>query len=685
MSTSAEPQPVSRLFSVYLHGLAFLGGFNVMLLEMCAFRVLQTTFGSSIYVTGVLLALVMIALSAGYFLGGRFSQRNAPLEFLLGVISLAVVYVWVTGGLLSEPLLDFSFDLRKVFSSGLAGHLMPPAVATLIFYMGPMLALSHVSPFLIRLLATHPRGVGATAGNLMAVSNVGSIVGTTLPSFVLIPLLGVPTTLGIFIGSLGLIVVAGLVLVRKRAPVTALAGGVLLVAVVATPLLRDAWAARAPASAAERPVFESESLYGNVKIFRSQDGDGDEKLEFMPSRDYVHSTVYPGQPLKDQFTTAYANVGLSRGAGRYLILGTALGGVVSAILEANPQARITAVEIDPLVMDLAQRYVPAMRSPNVRRVVEDARLFLREDTQEYDYIVVDIFSGEQLPAHCVSQEFFSLALARLAPDGVLQMNTNLWDFHITTGLEQPEPFVPVRHIHSALLRAGFASLYQSDFFEHGHLYAFRQATPEAEVRGALARGALDPSVEPNLRASYGMTALALVPIPDAERELRPFTDHWLPEHLLHLKDNFDLYLRALARARQSPEWKTRVEAAGDTQLRFISARHYADVGASGAPSYDGYRAYMKGEGGADYCRDVLAWAKQAPANTLFLDLSRYLHTRVIHACEHALSSQGTELPGAGTPEGAFRRYVSAALLVDDNQGAKAVPLLEEILKARAVL
>ncbi|HZI03256.1 MAG TPA: hypothetical protein VEZ71_04505 [Archangium sp.] len=101
-----------RLFPLYLHGLAFLGGFNVMLLEMCAFRVLQTTFGSSIYVTGVLLALVMIALSGGYYLGGRFSQRFGTLEFLLGVLSAAVVYVVLTGLVLSESLLDLSFGLR---------------------------------------------------------------------------------------------------------------------------------------------------------------------------------------------------------------------------------------------------------------------------------------------------------------------------------------------------------------------------------------------------------------------------------------------------------------------------------------------------------------------------------------------------------------------------------------------
>jgi hypothetical protein len=82
---------------------------------------------------------------------------------------------------------------------------------------------------------------------------------------------------------------------------------------------------------------------------------------------------------------------------------------------------------------------------------------------------------------------------------------------------------------------------------------------------------------------------------------------------------------------------------------------------------------------------VLAWARQAPRDTLFLELSRYLHTRVIHDCDRAFGPQGGELPGAETSEGAFRRYVSAALLVDDNQGAKAVPALEEILKARAVL
>lgn len=679
MSTTAEASVAPRLFPLYLHGLAFLGGFNVMLLEMCAFRVLATAFGSSIYVTGVLLALVMIALSGGYYLGGRFSQRFGTLEFLLGVLSAAVGYVVLTGLLLSEPLLDWSFGLRGAFSSSLMAHAVPPAVATVLLYAPPMLALSHVSPFLIRMLATRSGetgSVGATAGNLMAVSNIGSIAGTLLPSFVFVPLLGVPRTLGVFIGSMVLVIGVGLVLVRRRTAVVALAG-VALVGGLGVPAVLGK---QATADASGRQVvFEAESQYGNVKILRETDEDGDEVLEYMPSRGYVHSTVYPGRPLKDQFTTAYVNVGLARGARRYLVLGAALGGVMGAILAAEPEAQITAVEIDPLVVELAKRYVPSLNSPNVKFAVADARLFLREDKGEYDYIVVDIFSGEQIPAHCVTQEFFALAHARLAEDGVLQMNTNLWDFHVTTGLESPKPFVPVRHIHSALLNVGFASLFQSDFFEHGHLYAFRKKTDVEQVRQTLARMALSPDVEPNLRASVGIARLTLVPVPDERRELRPFNDSWVPEHKLHLKGNFEHYLAALSRASHLPEWKQAMEAQGSKELRLISARHYAQVGEKVTPTFSGYREYMKGEGGAAYCEDVLAWASQAPEDNLFPEMARYLHTRVIHDCEKQFTGSGEPQEAQATAS-RFRQYASAAVLVDGNQGARAVPHLTEILR-----
>ncbi|OJH38582.1 spermidine synthase [Cystobacter ferrugineus] len=676
--SSATP---SWLLPGYLHVLAFLGGFNVMLLEMCGFRVLQTTFGSSIYVTGVLLALVMIALSVGYFLGGRFSHRFGSLEFLLGVLVSAAVYVFVVDLLLAEAVLDACFHLRETFSGTLTQHVIPPAVATLVLYGPPMLALSHVSPYLIKLLTSQPdltgsRGVGATAGNLMAVSNVGSIAGTSLPSFVLIPQLGVPTTLGIFLGSLGGVVVAGFLLSRRRAVAAAVASLVLVGVATGPELAR----ARAAASAGDSaPVFSAESLYGNVKIFRSTDRDGDEHLEYMPSRDFVHSNVYPGRPLKDQFTTSYVNMGLARGARRYLVLGVALGGGVAAVLAADPEAQVTAVEIDPLVARLARRFVPALEDPRVRMVVQDARLFLREDTGTYDYIVADVFAGEQIPAHCITQEFFALARERLAEDGVLFLNSNLWDYRITSGLEQPEPSVPVRHVQSALLHAGFASLFQNDFFEHGHIYAFRQPTSLESVRRLLSERALDSRIEPNLRASLAVASLSLMEVPAERRELRPITDAWVPEHQLHLKGNIEQYLVALQDARSRPEWKRVVEQEGAGQLRFISASHYARVGEVFSPGYEGYKAYIQ-HNGTELCRDVLGWAAQQQGDP-YPELLSFVHTRVLKRCERAFTSAELPIPTEGAAP-LVRQYAAAATLVDENQGEKALPLLTGLLARR---
>lgn len=667
MSEMVSAQP--RLLNPYLYLLSFAGGFNVMLLEMCGFRVLGTAFGSSIYVTGVLLALVMIALSVGYYLGGRFSQRFGTLEFLLGLLAGAAVYVAVVHLLLVEPLLDACYHLRASFDDVTLQHVVPVSLATLVLFGPPMVALSHVSPYLIKLLSASDAGQGAgrTAGNLMAVSNVGSIAGTTLPSFLLLPVLGVRTTLGIFLASLGLVVALGLVLGRRR----------VLAAAAATAAVAMAVGGPAAAHLLEKQdaalVFAGESLYGTVRVLRAQEDGGDERLEYMPSRDYVHSTVYPKAPLKDQFTTAYVNVGLARESRRYLVLGTALGGAVAAILAADPQAEVTGVEIDPLVVDLSLRLVPALQSPRVKMVVRDARLFLREDTSTYDYIVVDIFAGEQIPTHCITQEFFALARARLAEDGVMQMNTNLWDYQVLSGLEQPEPFVGVRHLHSALLHAGFASLFQSDFFGNGHLYAFKRPTELAGLREQLSRRALDTSADPHLRASWAVASLSLVTVPDARREVRPFTDAWVPDHQLHLKGYIDRYLASLLRAKESAGWKSQVEGASPDDLRMISVRHYAAAAASFSPSEPGFKSYLETKGG-DFCHELLNWAARQHED-IHVPVARYVHTPVLERC--------AQLPAAEVPAGGaaprLRRYAEAATLVDSNQGPQALPLLVALL------
>jgi len=84
-----------------------------MALEICGFRVLQTTLGSSIVVTGILLTVMMILLSAGYYVGGLTSRRMGSARTLFGALAFSALYSCVTSGYLLEPSSELGMQLRS--------------------------------------------------------------------------------------------------------------------------------------------------------------------------------------------------------------------------------------------------------------------------------------------------------------------------------------------------------------------------------------------------------------------------------------------------------------------------------------------------------------------------------------------------------------------------------------------
>ncbi len=188
------------------HLTAFLGGAAIMALEILGFRLLPPYFGYSMAVWGCLLGVVMVALAGGYYLGGRLADRRPHPAALYPLILVAAGYTLLL--LVAAPAI-----LRA--AARLA--LVPGALlATTLLFAVPMTALSTISPFLTRLLAA--RGaVGSAAGGVYAVSTAGSIVGTLLTSFYLIPVAGTRVTLGAIVGALAGLGALGLVASRRWA------------------------------------------------------------------------------------------------------------------------------------------------------------------------------------------------------------------------------------------------------------------------------------------------------------------------------------------------------------------------------------------------------------------------------------------------------------------------------------
>src|SRR3989338_3386296 len=168
-------QKISRLEII-----VFIAGALVMILELIGSRLLAPYLGTSIFVWTALIGIVLGALSLGYYLGGRFSAKNPSLAFLCLILFLAGLAIFLVA----------IFKDFILFYSTYFGVKSGAVFATIILFALPGVLLGMISPYAVRLKIKDLESSGGIAGNLYALSTIGSIVGTFLAGFYLIPTFG---------------------------------------------------------------------------------------------------------------------------------------------------------------------------------------------------------------------------------------------------------------------------------------------------------------------------------------------------------------------------------------------------------------------------------------------------------------------------------------------------------------
>lgn len=114
---------------------------------------------------------------------------------------------------------------------------------------------------------------------------------------------------------------------------------------------------------------------------------------------------------------------------RVLIIGSGGGSSTREVLRYPEVNEVTAVDIDPDIMDLGKNFEPFVRfnkgslhNPKVRTVIEDGRIFLENSSEKWDVIILDLpeptGSYPEL-ARLFSVEFYSLLKDHLEPGGVI--------------------------------------------------------------------------------------------------------------------------------------------------------------------------------------------------------------------------------------------------------------------------
>src|SRR5213082_131373 len=390
---------------VFISGMASLG------VEFGASRLLAPYFGTSLYVWGVLIGLILIYLSAGYVIGGRLADKYPREEVLYQITAWSGLWIGIIP-LVSYPILLISQQGFKEVSVGLV---LGTLLAVVLLFAAPVILLGCVSPFAIRLLLRDIETGGNTAGRVYALSTAGSILGTFLPVFWFIPTFGTRPTLEGFGLALVGISVAGLW--PRRRLYASFAVAVILAWIFLPSGIKPPQVGQL--------LYEKESAYGYIQVV--QDGTKTELI--LNEGEAVHS-IYDPQSLLTGGPWDYMLIADSfRPAGQdeikpasIAILGLAGGTAARQYTAAyGTSVRITGVEIDPDILSVAHRYFH-LDEPNVHPVVADARYWLDTQAARYDVIVMDAYRQPYIPFHLTTREFFSEVRDHLRPGGVAVVN-----------------------------------------------------------------------------------------------------------------------------------------------------------------------------------------------------------------------------------------------------------------------
>ena len=397
----------------YLYFTVFVSGMTTLAAELTASRLIGNVFGTSNLVWASIIGLILIYLTLGYFLGGRWADRSPEPSSMYRVLAWGAFTLGVVP-YIANPVLRFA---ARSFEGLDVAVLLGSFAAVLILFSVPITLLGTISPFAIRLSVDDPKTTGVTAGTIYGISTLGSFIGTFLPVLVTIPTLGTRNTFLVF--SLLLLFVALVGLGKFGSRKLMLQNLWMPVVLVILALLLSGQSLKN----SKGQVYETESAYNYIQVqqlndytmLRLNDGEGIHSI-------YSPNTMNYGGPWEQFLVGPYFNSIIQPGdIHRIAIIGLAAGTAARQAAAVYGPIPIDGYELDPKIIEVGKKYFDE-NLPNLIIHIGDGRWGLEQSRDKFDIIAVDAYRPPYIPPHMTTQEFYQICFDHLTDRGVLTIN-----------------------------------------------------------------------------------------------------------------------------------------------------------------------------------------------------------------------------------------------------------------------
>lgn len=395
---------------------ALISGFCIMGIETSATRILSPYFGSTTLIWLIEISLIMICIGIGNYFGGKRADKLVKTRTCEERIvkNLLISFLFIcTVPLTSKIVIMGSIILASEVQLGNI-IMISSIICSIVLFSVPLIFMGTISPLLAKISITSLDETGNVMGNLYLFNIFGSVLGTMIPTILIIPKIGVKRSFLLFGAVLAII----LILYSKKIKKNFLLNSIICVLWLCMSLYLST-----TSLAFDKPVHEEESEYNYINVSQNDDG----KLALKTNVFFGAQSIKVDKNKKksgyyyDEFVKIN-NLLDDKVKHKILIIGYGTG-TMSTLLHKNfDNFEVTGIEIDRNIVNLRELY---FNKSDDKIIISDGRNYLNSTDEMYDLIILDVYQNISMPINLTTREFFEDCKAHLNRNGIIALNIGL--------------------------------------------------------------------------------------------------------------------------------------------------------------------------------------------------------------------------------------------------------------------